>query len=219
MGTAWQLIPLAIALAMSTVPITVTITVLVTARHASVPFAAGWVVGLVAVLTLFTLGGLLLPSRPQQAHEITTSLKMLIGALLLLLGIGALGWALRARHGERVLREPRFTKARLNGASAFGLAALLDVRPKSIILCAAAGLGLQSVSKEVAPTIALGIAFVAIAVAPVVGLIAYTLASPARADRVLDALKAWLARNGGLLSATVLIVIGLFMLVNGLLER
>lgn len=218
-GDAWQLIPLAIALALSSVPITVTITVLLTARRVSVPFAAGWVVGLVVVLTLFTLGGLLLPSRPHEAHEVTTSLKIVIGALLLVLGLGALGWALRARRGERVPREPRFTNARLNGPSAFGLAALLDVRPKSVILCAAAGLALQTVSKDVAPTLALGVVFVAIAVAPVVGLVAFTLARPDRADRVLASLRVWLGRNGGLLSAAVLLAIGAFMLVNGLLER
>ncbi|MGX5695838.1 GAP family protein [Agromyces soli] len=218
-GDAWQLIPLAIALALSSVPITVTITVLLTAKNVSVPFAAGWVLGLAAVLTVFTLGGLLLPSRPSEAHEVTTSLKIVIGALLLLLGLGALGWALRARHGERVPREPRFTKAKLNGPSAFGLAALLDVRPKSIIICAAAGIALQTVSKDPGPTVALGLAFVAISVAPVVGLVAYTLARPDRAERVLNALKAWLVRNGGLLSAAVLLAIGGYMLVNALLER
>ena len=52
-GDAWQLIPLAIALALSSVPITVTITVLLTARRVSVPFAAGWVVGLAVFAALF----------------------------------------------------------------------------------------------------------------------------------------------------------------------
>jgi hypothetical protein len=214
----WQalggLIPIAVAVAFSSVPITVTILILLSPNRnrAALPFLVGWVTGVVAVIIFSALGASTLPEPPRRGADTTTAvLEIIIGAALMVLGV------VNLRRGERRGLPGWLSTVDSFGALAsFGVAVLLDFRPKGLLLGIAAGLALHAASVRPSQVGVLIFIYTVIATSTVVVPIAASLMAPRKMEPKLIAARDWLARNGRTLTSSVMFMIGVVILGAGL---
>ena len=218
MGAAFgQLLPIAVAAALSTVPISITILVLLSPERKKValPFLIGMVLGTAAVLTLAAVAAQLLPdSRARQPQTAIGVLEILIGAALVLLGARAI--LRRDQHGNGRLSKWVQAAGSFGAASSFGIGLALNLRPKGLLLSAAAGLTIHSAALGPEDTLLLIVAYTAIATSTVVAPILGTLVSPRRMEPRLLSARDWIAANGAVVTAVIMIVIGAVVLGAGI---
>jgi Sap, sulfolipid-1-addressing protein len=214
----WQalggLLPIAVAVAFSSVPITVTILILLSPNRnrAALPFLVGWVTGVVAVIVLSALGASALPQPPRRGADTTTAvLEIMIGAALIMLGV------VNLRRGERTGLPGWLSAVDSFGALAsFGVAVLLDFRPKGLLLGIAAGLTLHAASVRPSQAGVLIVIYTVIATSTVVVPIAGSLMAPRRMEPKLIAARDWLARSGRILTSLMMFMIGVVIIGAGL---
>jgi Sap, sulfolipid-1-addressing protein len=214
----WQalggLIPIAVAVAFSSVPITVTILILLSPNRnrAALPFLVGWVFGVAAVIIFSALGASALPEPPRRGADTTTAvLEMIIGAALIVLGV------VNLRRGERAGLPGWLSAVDSFGALAsFGVAVLLDFRPKGLLLGIAAGLTLHAASVRPSQLGVLIFIYTVIATSTVVVPIAASLIAPRKMEPRLIAARDWLAHNGRILTSSMMFMIGVVILGAGL---
>jgi Sap, sulfolipid-1-addressing protein len=214
----WQalggLLPIAVAVAFSSVPITVTILILLSPNRnrAALPFLVGWVTGVVAVIILSALGASALPQPPRRGADTTTAvLEIIIGAALIVLGV------VNLRRGERTGLPGWLSTVDSFGALAsFGVAVLLDFRPKGLLLGIAAGLTLHAASVRPSQVGVLIVIYTVIATSTVVVPIAASLIAPRRMEPKLIAARDWLGHNGRILTSSMMFMIGVVITGAGL---
>jgi hypothetical protein len=212
-----SLIPLGVAAAVSTVPILVTILILLSDNRdrSALPYLIGWVVGTLFLLTVGTIAaGSLAQPRPRQSDTILGVLEILIGVAFLALGILAF-----RRHQESPGgREPKWAHAvgAIGAGRALGLGLALNLRPKGVLLCAAASLALHSANAGVEDTAILILVYTAIATSTVALPIVATLLSPRRMEPRLIHARGWLDHNGPVVTAAIMVVIGVLVAVSGI---
>ena len=199
MGSAiGDTLPLALGIAISPVPIIAAILMLLSpkARGTSVGFLLGWVVGIVVAVVVFTLlSGLLPENDPDASKPIAGTIKIVLGALLLLLALRQ--WRSRPRQGEPE-KLPKWMDAidSMTAGRGFVLAFILAaINPKNLLLAAGAGVAIGTAGLSVGAATLVIVVFVVIAASSVaIPVIGYLLA----ADRMrgpLDALRGWLVHN------------------------
>jgi Sap, sulfolipid-1-addressing protein len=217
----WQglggLLPIAVAVAISSVPITVTILILLSPNRnrAALPFLLGWVTGVVAVLILSLLGASALPEPPRRgADPVTAVLEILIGTGLIVLGVVNLRRSSRSEHTGL----PRWLSAvdSFGALPTFGIAVLLDFRPKGLLLGIAAGLALHAASVEAGEASVLIAIYTLIATSTVVVPITASLIAPRWMEPRLIAARDWLVRNGRILTSSMAFMIGVVILGVGI---
>ena len=217
----WQalggLLPIAVAVAISSVPITVTVLILLSPNRnrAALPFLVGWVTGVVAVIVLSALGASALPEPPRRGPDIVTAvLQIMIGTALVVLGVVSLRRSTRTEHTGL----PRWLSAvdSFGALAAFGVAVLLDFRPKGLLLGIAAGLALHSASLRASEAAVLIVTYTVIATSTVVVPIMASLIAPRRMEPRLIAARDWLANNGRVLTSSMMFMIGVVILGAGL---
>jgi Sap, sulfolipid-1-addressing protein len=214
----WQalggLLPIAVAVAFSSVPITVTILILLSPNRnrAALPFLVGWVTGVVAVIIFSALGASALPQPPRRGADTTTAvLEIIIGAALIVLGV------VNLRRGERRGLPGWLSTVDSFGALAsFGVAVLLDFRPKGLLLGIAAGLTLHAASVRPSQLGVLIFIYTVIATSTVVVPIAASLIAPRKMEPKLIAARDWLAQNGRILTSSMMFMIGVVITGAGL---
>jgi len=217
----WQalggLLPIAVAVAFSSVPITVTILILLSPNRnrAALPFLLGWVTGVMAVVILFTLGASVLPEpRRRGSDPVIAALEILIGTGLIVLGV------VNLRHGSRSEQAglPRWLSAvdSFGALATFGIAVLLDFRPKGLLLGIAAGLALHAASVKASEAAVLIAVYTLIATSTVVVPITASLIAPRVMEPKLIAARDWLARNGRILTSSMAFMIGVVILGVGI---
>jgi Sap, sulfolipid-1-addressing protein len=214
----WQalggLLPIAVAVAVSSVPITVTILILLSPNRnrAALPFLVGWVTGVVAVIIFSALGASALPQPPRRGADTTTAvLEIIIGAALIVLGV------VNLRRGERRGLPGWLSTVDSFGALAsFGVAVLLDFRPKGLLLGIAAGLTLHAASVRPSQLGVLIFIYTVIATSTVVVPIAASLIAPRKMEPKLIAARDWLAQNGRILTSSMMFMIGVVITGAGL---
>ncbi|WP_308468582.1 GAP family protein [Rathayibacter soli] len=212
-----HVLPIAVAVALSSVPIMATILILLSPNksRSSLTFLLGWVVGIVLVVVAFTLLARVIPtSSPKQSQVWIGTALVVIGAALV---VGAIAlW--RRGVGKPSNGVPKWLAAvgSLGPWSAFGLALLLNLRPKAILLAAAAGLSLRSDSLSVANT-ALVIAIYTVISASAVAIpIVARMLAPQRTDKWLVGARKWIAKNNRIVSILIMILIGVVIFSDGL---
>ena len=219
----WQalggLLPIAVAVAISSVPITATILILLSPNRnrTALPFLVGWVTGVAAVIILSALGASTLPEPTRRGNDpVIAVLQILIGAALIVLGV------VNLRRGSRNEQTglPRWLSAvdSFGALATFGIAVLLDLRPKGLLLGIAAGLALHAASVDAAETAVLISVYTVIATSTVVVPITASLIAPRRMEPRLIAARDWLARNGRILTSSMMFMIGVVILGVGLTE-
>ena len=212
-----QLLPIGLAAAVSSVPIMVTLLILVSDKRdqAAVPYLIGWVIGAAALVSLATIAaGLLSDDRPRQHEELVGVLQVVIGGALVLLGLTAL----RLRHSESATRLPGWMTRvdSLDSGPAFGVGVALNVRPKALLLVAAAGLILHTASLVAQETVVAIVFFTVVATSTVMAPVLLTYLAPARTEPRLVAARRWLEANGPAVTAITMLVIGILVVLLGL---
>src|SRR4029079_1043939 len=122
------------------------------------PFMIGWVIGIFLVITVCALVAQLVPTprigrRPETAVD---AVEILVGVPLIVLGFLTFR---RARHATET-RMPSFLdpKRKLGPWQAFGVAIILNLRPKALLLAIAGGLTIRGdASSTTNALIAIGI--------------------------------------------------------------
>lgn len=214
-----DVIPLAVGVAISPVPIIATIVMLLSprAKGTSVAFLIGWVLGVVLALLVFTLLGSLLSSTASDGPApIIGIVKIVLGALLLLLALGQ--WRKRPEPGTEP-SLPKWMSAidTLRPGTCLGLGfALAALNPKNLMMAAAAGISIGAHGLTASEQLIPGSIFVVIAVSTVaVPVIAYLVAS-ARMKAPLDRLRAWLVAHNAAVMTVLLLVIGVVTISKGI---
>lgn len=180
------------------------------ARSNGLAFLAGRLITLAAVTAVFmqaprVFGGLNRPVPPW--------VMIATGAVLLVSGL----WVWTKR--DRMTEEPRWLSriSRISPVSAAVIGAVLVVtNPKMLAANAAAGLLIGTAGLGVAGAYGAVAYYCAVASSTVaVPVLAYA-ALGSRADDQLTRLKEWLHRRSGLVSAAILVAVGITLLYTGI---
>ena len=141
-------------------------------------------------------------------------LEIVIGGALVLLGL----IALRLRRSESATRLPGWMTRvdSLDSGPAFGVGVALNVRPKALLLMAAAGLILHTASLDAQETVIAIVFFTVVATSTVMVPVLLTYLAPARMEPRLVAARRWLEANGPAVTAITMLVIGILILLLGL---
>lgn len=220
MGTViGDILPLALGVAISPIPIIAAILMLLSpkARVTSVGFLLGWVIGIVAAVTVFTLLSSILPEDdPDASRPIRGVVQLVLGLLLFVLALGQ--WRKRPKVGEEI-SLPKWMKAidTVTFPVAFGLGILLSaVNPKNLIMAAGAGTDIGGGTLSMNSTVVVILVYTLIAASTVlVPVVGYLIASE-RLRAPLDALRGWLAAENAVIMAVLLLVIGISMIGKGI---
>ena len=213
-----QVLPIAVAVAFSSVPITATILILLSPKRniSGAAFLVGWVAGLTIVAAAATFGARALPITSLRTEQAAFGIaEMVIGAALVIFGIVS---------GLRAVRDP----APAQGAKwlsavksfgprpSFGLAVILNFRPKGLLLGVAAGLAIGSEGMAVRDAVIAIAFYVLISASTVAVPIISTIAMPELMQpRLVDA-QHWLEQHGRLVTALLMGLIGVVILGVGL---
>jgi len=214
-----EILPLALGIAISPIPIIAAILMLLSprAKTTGVGFLAGWVVGVIAAVTVFTLVSALLPDEdPDASKPIVGSIKIVLGLLLVLLAVKQ--W--RSRPGENeTAAMPKWMSAidSMTPTKALVLGFLLSaVNPKNLVMAIGAGVAAGAAGLDAGGTVIVLAVYTLLAVSTVlVPVIGYLFASSAvRAP--LERLRVWLQQNNATVMSILLLVIGVVSIGKGL---
>ena len=213
-----QVLPIAVAVAFSSVPITATILILLSPKRniSGAAFLVGWVAGLIIVVSAATFGAQALPIKSlrtqQSAFGVT---EIVIGAALVILGIVS---GLRAvRHPTPAQGAKWLSAVKSFGPRpSFGLAVVLNFRPKGLLLGVAAGLAIGGDATSAGDALGAIAFYVVISASTVAVPIISTIAMPELMQpRLVDA-QHWLEQHGRLVTALLMGLIGVVILGVGL---
>ena len=216
MGQAlFQVLPLALAAALSSVPISATIFILLSEgrTRSGLAFLAGTVIGTFVAITLVAALGQALPGRPRHHAELIGKVEIALGIGMVLLGVLTL-----VRGSSTSGSGPRW----LNGVGSlgvlpvFGIGLALNLRPKAVLLVAAAGLAISRAHLSLEEAAVLVVIYTAIATCTVVVPIVLTILLPHRMEPRLISAKEWIAAHSTGVSATLMILIGGFVTYVGI---
>ena len=211
------LLPIALAVAVSSVPITLTILILLSPKRnrLAIPFLIGWVVGMAVVVVVSSIGANALPIRSIRTSQKAIGIaEIIVGAGLLVIAVftGRRAATGPAKRPSRLLDSVD----RLGPVTALGLAFVLNLRPKGLLLGVAAGLAIAGARLTGTDAVIVILVYLALATSSVTVPIIATLVSPTRMQPRLVATRDWLDRNGGHITVAILLMVGLVILGDGL---
>jgi len=214
-----ETLPLALGIAISPIPIIAAILMLLSprARVTSVGFLLGWIIGIFAAVTVFTVLSAVIPADdPDAAKPVRGAIQLALGLLLLLLAFGQ--WRKRPKAGEEPTL-PKWMQAidKVSFPLAFGLGFLLSaLNPKNLLMAAGAGVDIGAADLTVGAVAGIIAVFTLLAASTVlVPVVGYLFAASALRGP-LDALRGWLARENGVIMAVLLLVIGVSLIGKGI---
>ena len=212
-----QLIAVAAAGALSTVPITATIFILLSERRnaTALPFLSGWVLGTAAGLTLATLATQALPARPRQLDSFVGTLEILVGSALVVLGLVTLMRRTRTSTTQR----PSWIEGigSFGRVPALGIGLALNLRPKALLLFAAASLAISGAAHlSVQDTLILIAVYTVIATSTVVAPILATVFFPTWMEPRLVVARDWISGHGAAVTGVLMVLIGVVVIGAGI---
>jgi hypothetical protein len=211
----WQVVPLALAAALSSVPISATIFILLSKgrTRSGIAFLAGTVFGAFATLTLATVAGQALPGRPHEHEALVGKLEIVAGTAMVLLGVATLARR-RASSGRGAGWLTGIGS--LSILPIFGIGLALNIRPKAMLLVAAASLAISGANLPFDENLLLVALYTAIATCTVVVPIIVTILFPRRMEPRLLAAKGWIAAHSTAVGATIMNLMGGFVIGLGI---
>jgi hypothetical protein len=215
-----EMLPLAIGIAISPLAIVAVILILTTprARTNGPAFLGGWLLGLTAVgvvaLVVTDAAGSTDTSGPR---SIVAVLKIVLGVVLLVLAWRR--FRSRPRPGEGA-PLPKWMAAldRFTPGRSFAVGAMLGgVKPKNLILAAAAAAGIAASGLGGWEQVVTLILLVLVASIGVIAPVAvYFLMGEGKAARILDGWKTWLQANNSTVMIVLFVVFGTVLIGKGL---
>lgn len=208
----------AIGIAIGPLPIIAVILMLFSprARVIGPVFLLGWAVTLAALC----VAAYLLTEAADAATEATTTdtigwVRIAIGSVFLLLA--ARQWRNRPANGRPAQMPAWLAGIGEYGAGrALGLAMLLAVNPKNLLLAFAAGSALVAAGPSTAALVVSTAVFVLVGSLSVTVAVGYYLAAGDRAKVALDSAKGWLTEHNTAVMIVLLLVLGGSLIADGL---
>ena len=217
LSTLGELLPIAVAVAVSSVPITATILILLSPKRSrsAIPFLIGWVVGMAGVVLVAAAAASTLPISPLRAPQKAIGIAQIIVGFAVLV-VAVIAWR-RAARGPADRPSTWLDRVdRMGAAAALGFAIALNLRPKGLLLGAAAGLSIAGASlNETEAAIVVAI-YVGLASSTIIVPIVVTLVAPARMQPRLVVTRDWLNHNSAHITVVVLVMVGFVILGSGL---
>ncbi len=214
-----QVLPIAVAVAFSSVPITATILILLSPKRniSGAAFLIGWVAGLTLVVSAAAFGAEALPITSLRTQQSAFGIaEIVIGAALVVLGIVS---GIRAvRHPSTAQGAKWLSAVKSFGPRpSFGLAVILNFRPKGLLLGVAAGLAIGGATGMSASDAVTAVAFYVVISASTVAVpIISTIAMPELMQPRLVSAQQWLEQHGRLVTALLMGLIGVVILGAGI---
>ena len=212
-----ELLPIAVAVAVSSVPIMATILILLSPKRnrSAIPFLIGWVVGMAGVVVVAAIGASALPIRSLRAPQTAIGIcQIIVGLAVLVVAVMAWRRAARAPSDRTSTWLDRID--RMGPAAALGFAVALNLRPKGLLLGAAAGLSIAGSSLNDSEAVIVVAIYVGLASSTVIVPIVVTLVAPARMQPRLVLVRDWLSHNSTHITVVVLVMVGFVILGAGL---
>lgn len=212
-----NILPIAVAVALSSVPIMATILILLSPnkRRTSIGFLVGWVIGIALVIVAFALLAYLIPAAPPRRSQTTLGVVLiLIGVALVVLAIAV--WRRGAGRPNADLPKWLSTVGTMTPRQGFGLALLLNIRPKALLLSAAGGISIRGDDLSTAEVVIVVCVYTIVSASAVAVPVIASLAAPVKTERRLVAARSWIADNSRIVSVVILILIGVVIIGNGL---
>lgn len=213
-----HVVPIAVAVAASSVPILVTLSILLSPNGDRVagPFLAGWLVGMTALVIGCTLIAQALPRQgsPREPEQAVGIAEIVVGALIIVVAVVG-----RFRTPKAGADEPPKWLARmsrLGPGEAFALGAVLNIRPKSLLLVVAAALSIRGAGLTAVESVVVIACFVVIGASTVAVPIVAAKVAPRRTAPRLASMRDWMSRNSRSITGLILVVIGVFVIVSGI---
>jgi hypothetical protein len=218
-GVIGETLPLGLGIALNPIAIVVAVVISSSTMAAwknGFAFTCGWVLGLTVLLIITSL---LVQAQsladPESTRTIVDVGKLAFGLMFI---IGAV-WGLRRPRGQDALVSPRLKELVSEGGvgRSFVLGIFLsDFSLKNLALVAAAGsvIGQAGLGNR-GVVVASGI-FVVICTIGIVAPLLVRLFGSERGDQLLIVWREWLERNVNVLTAGVMIVIGLQLVAQGI---
>ena len=213
-----HILPIAVAVAISSVPIMITILILLSPNRArSAPlFMIGWLIGILLVVSVCTLVAQLIPTSrsPRRPDTVIGVIEIVVGLAMVVLAI--LSW-LRSRKAETPA-VPKWlgSEKSLGPWQAFGVALILNIRPKALLLAVAAGLTVRADAVSTTNAIVAIVVYTIIGASTVVAPIVATMVAPDRMVPRLSSMRSWLTRNDAAMTSIILILVGVFVIGSGI---
>jgi threonine/homoserine/homoserine lactone efflux protein len=217
-ATIGELLPYAIGIAISPVPIIAAILMLLSRQAAktSTAFLIGWVAGIVVVTVVVLLLVGEAGDSDGQPSTLSSILKLVLGALLLLMALKQ--WRSRPKAGETG-EMPKWMGAieSFTFGKALGLGFLLSgINPKNLLMCLAAGTTIGAAHLSTSDDIVVVAVFTVLAASTVaVPVIGFLLARN-RMEAPLNDLRGWLTQNNAVVMGVLLLVIGVDLIGKGI---
>lgn len=212
-----SLLPIGVAAALSSVPIMATILILLSDKRnrSALPFLVGWVLGAIILVSVGTIAANSIPQpRPRHADTTAGVLEILLGAVLVVFSLRAM-FSRGASIGGSASKWAEAVGG-FGAAKSFGLGLALNIRPKGLILSAAASLALRSAKLDVEETAVLVVVYSAIATSTVTIPIVAALVSPDTMEPRLINGRDWLDEHGYVVTATIMLMIGVIIIGSGI---
>lgn len=215
-----DILPNAIAIAISPLPIIAVVLMLMSAKpkQLGLGFMLGWLIGVFAVTTVFTLIASAIPvsDAADGSRPVAGVVQLILGALLLLLG--ARQWRSRPAPGTEPELPAWMSKTEsMKTPGAFTLSlALAALNPKNLLLAAAAGMVIGRTSVPLSGQLATVVIFTVIASLSVMIPVLFAVIAPQKTGPILSGLRTWLATNNATIMTVVLVVIGAKVIGTGL---
>jgi threonine/homoserine/homoserine lactone efflux protein len=213
-----HVLPIAFAAAISSIPIMATLVILLSPARtrSAVPFLVGWAVGLAGVVTVATLAAQAIPASRSSRHtDVAVGIaETLIGLALVTLAV--VRWRRQRRDPDHAMPKWLGTVGSLGPWSSFGIALLLNLRPKALLLAIAAGLAIRAPSMPVGQTAIVIVIYTVIAACTVATPIIATLAAPRRMEPRLRNAEGWLNRNSATLTSLIVLLIAVVIVGSGI---
>jgi|EndMetStandDraft_8_1072994.scaffolds.fasta_scaffold162329_2 hypothetical protein len=211
-----QLLPLALAAALSSVPITATTFILLSSGRgrSGLAFLSGTVLGTLAAVSMATVVSQALPGRSRGHDALVGKLEVLIGLAIVLLGIYTLARRNRGAGGS----GPGWMDGigSFGVVPVFGLGLAMSVRPKSVLLVAAAGLAIDGAKLAFEGNLVAVLSYTAVATSTVVVPVMATILFPRRTEPLLVRMKEWLGAHSTAIGGAMMLMVGGFMIGLGL---
>jgi threonine/homoserine/homoserine lactone efflux protein len=212
-----DLLPSAVGVAISPIPIIANILMLGTpkARANGPAFAAGWLIGLIAVsvIVLTVAGG----ADDADSSTATGVNGVLVAVGLLFVVLGVRQWRSRPAKGETP-ELPSWMAAidTFTAGKSLGLGIVLSAaNPKNLALTAAGAAAIAQAGLDAGESAVAVAVFVAVASLTVVGPVAFYLAASDKAAQPLGALKEFMADHNAAIMTVLFFVLGAKILGNG----
>ncbi len=210
-----ELIPLALVVALSPLSIIPAVVLVLHTDHprpTGLAFMAGWLVGLAALTVVFVQVPHLIDGLDQESPRWAPWVRIAIGVLLIVLA--AWRWATRDRDTRPPALLNRLGRITPAGAAVIGFV-LSVANPKVLVMNAAAGLIIGTAAVGVGVWIAVAFYTVVAGSTVVAPILAYTVAGE-RVDPQLERLKDWMQRRHAVVTAVMLVAVGLLLLYSGI---